>query len=400
MIFKIAVLFILVGVIIFLSKHITKYFNNNYPTKINKKNPNYAILIPARNESNVIEKLLLSIEKQTVKIDPKNVYIIVESITDETVDIAKKHNMNIFIRQLLNLKRKGYALMEVIEEITKTKKYDAYFIFDADNVLDENYFKEMTKTYLEGYDIGIGYRNILNKDNSIATSSSLIFTIINVLSNNHKSKYHLNCNASGTGFYISGKVINELKTYPFHTLTEDYELSLYACVNNLTCFYNKDAVFYDEQPTTYKQYVTQRTRWIKGYLQARNLYRNKLISKLIKLDNNFASTYEALIGVYDILLVIIGLFLMVISFIFTNNLLNLINILAIFLAVYIILAIFTIYLLSKESRYNLSKNLKIKTILINPFMLFTYIPCFIKALFIKDLEWDKINHGITPKNNK
>ena len=52
--------------------------------------------------------------------------------------------------------------MEAIERITKAKNYDAYFIFDADNILDKNYISEMNKSFMSGYDIGIGYR--LNKN--------------------------------------------------------------------------------------------------------------------------------------------------------------------------------------------------------------------------------------------
>ena len=76
-----------------------------------------------------------------------------DSVTQE--QIAKKYNANIIIRQKLELKRKGYALMEAIEKITKTKNYDAYFIFDADNILDKNYISEMNKSFMSGYDIGI-----------------------------------------------------------------------------------------------------------------------------------------------------------------------------------------------------------------------------------------------------
>lgn len=34
--------------------------------------------------------------------------------------------------------------MEAIERITKTKNYDAYFIFDADNILDKTTFQKWT----------------------------------------------------------------------------------------------------------------------------------------------------------------------------------------------------------------------------------------------------------------
>jgi cellulose synthase/poly-beta-1,6-N-acetylglucosamine synthase-like glycosyltransferase len=391
MIVNIAIVLIVFGIFLFISKEFFKRFNNNYPESLEKKTSNFAIIIPARDESNVIEDLIISIENQSIKINSKNIYIIVEDKNDPTIEIAKKHQINIILRKKIELKRKGYALMEGIESIIKEKKYDAYFIFDADNILDPNYFKEMTKTYEKGYDIGIGYRKIKNKENAIAVSSGLIFTIINVLSNKNRAKFSLTCNISGTGFYISGKVINNLKTYPFHSLTEDYELSLYSAIHNLTTSYNEKAYFYDEQPTNYNQYFTQRCRWIKGYFEAREIYRKQLFQKLNIKNPNFASIYSYLIGVYDILIIIIALLLLIINFILNSK--NFFaSILILFLIIYFILAILTAYLIHLETYLNINNKLKIKTILLNPFMLMTYILCAIKVIFVKNLKWEKIVH--------
>lgn len=370
---------IILGLIVLISKFIIRFYKGILPKK-QKEASNFSILIPARNESNVIEDLLKSIKNQSEKINFENVYIIIENKSDKTIKIAKKYNANIIIREKLNLKRKGYALMEAIDKITEEKLYDAYFIFDADNILDKDYLKEMKKTYLEGYSIGIGKRKIKNKTNSIAISSQLIFTLINDLSNKNRNKYNVNANASGTGFYISGKIINKLKTYPFHSLTEDYEISLYAVINNLTTKYNEKAIYYDEQPTDYKTYFNQRTRWVKGYFETRKIYTKDLIKKL-KLDNkNYKSVYTSLIGVYDLILILIGLLIKCYKYP-----------LEIILAVYTALIIFTILLLYKEN-ININKTLYLKVLLINPLLLLTYIPCLIKSIFKKDIEWTVIQH--------
>lgn len=387
-----AIILITLGTILLILKLIYMRKNSNYPTKLYQKTHNFAILIPARYEENVIKNLLDSIQKQSFKINPQNVYVIVESEKDKTIKIVNDYHMNIIIRKKLYLKRKGYALMEAIEEITKTKLYDAYFIFDADNVLDKDFFSEMIHTYDNGYDIGIGYRNIKNKDNVISTSSILIFTIINNFLNTIKSKYSLTCYLSGTGFYISGKVINKLKTFPFHSLTEDYELSLYSVLNNLTTYYNPKAMFYDEQPNTFKCYFIQRTRWIKGFFEARKKYLKSIIKNYHLNKTNKGSYFDAIIGIYDILLIIIGLVVLILYLLIssTNKLLN-ISILL--LIIYLVLIIITIILIKIDQKLQLSNSLKLKTIFIHPFLLLTYIPCAIKALITKNLEWNVIRHG-------
>ena len=40
--------------------------------------------------------------------------------------------------------------------------YDAFLVFDADNVLDTGYFTAMNKTFSQGYDILTSYRNSKN----------------------------------------------------------------------------------------------------------------------------------------------------------------------------------------------------------------------------------------------
>ena len=365
------------------------------PKKYNNKK-RYCILIPARYESKVINNLLLSITKQTTKINPKDIYIIVESIKDKTVDIAKQYNMNIILRENLSLKRKGYALNDAVTYILKKQiHYDAYFIFDADNILDKDFIKNMEKSINEGYDIGIGYRNTKNSNTLVSASSALTFSMINTMLNERKNKYHNNLTISGTGYYIKGSIIEEWNSFPFHSLTEDYELTLYAILNNLTTTYNKKAIFYDEQPDNFNISLKQRTRWVKGYFEARKKYINKISKSEIKNDPNFASKVNAFLGVTPYIYIIIGLLIILVNILITKGITSFLCYLTIFLLlIYILLALFTILMLKKEKNsLNISKSMKIKVIFYNPIFMFSYIICLLRSIFIKDVKWDRIEHN-------
>lgn len=360
----------------------------------NKKR--YCILIPARYESKVINNLLLSITKQTTKINPKDIYIIVESIKDKTVAIAKQYNMNIILRENLSLKRKGYALNDAVTYILKKQiHYDAYFIFDADNILDKDFIKNMEKSINEGYDIGIGYRNTKNSNTLVSASSALTFSMINTMLNERKNKYHNNLTISGTGYYIKGSIVEEWNSFPFHSLTEDYELTLYAILNNLTTTYNKKAIFYDEQPDNFNISLKQRTRWVKGYFEARKKYINKISKSEIKNDPNFASKVNAFLGVTPYIYIIIGLLIILINILITKGITTFLCYLTIFLLlIYILLALFTILMLKKEKNsLNISKSMKVKVIFYNPIFMFSYIICLLRSIFIKDVKWDRIEHN-------
>ena len=382
---------ITISILTLLYKYLIMKKNTNYPQK-EKNGHNYAILIPARNESLVIEKLLISIENQTKKIKPEDVYVIVETKKDKTVSIVEKHKMTIVYRKNLNKKRKGFALDDAIKEILKSnKKYDAYFIFDADNILDKNYIKEMTKSFDEGYDIGIGYRNTKNSKNLVSAASALTFSMINTIGNKRKSKYTNNLIISGTGYYIKGTIIESWKGFPFNSLTEDYELSLYSILNNLTTTYNDSAIYYDEQPEIFDVTITQRSRWVKGYFDARRNYIHKIRKSISKKDKNYASKITALIGVNPLITLIIGILLLLIDSItsFKNFIISL---LIIFILIYITLMIFTYIIIKKEENKLDIKVSKILLLFYNPFYLLSYIYCLYIAVTKKDLGWQEIKH--------
>ena len=279
---------IIFDIMLFIVTAFKSRSNHNYPIKESISNPKFAVLIPARDESKVIEGLIKSIKDQTFNINMNDVYVIVEDINDYTCDIVKKYGATTIVRKNLELRRKGYALDEAVKFILDSgKKYDAYFIFDADNVLDKDYFRNMNETFFNGYDIGIGYRNTKNgNDNIVAACSTLTFSMINTLGNLQKNKDSRNVTISGTGFYIKGSFIEKWKGYPFHTLTEDYELTLYSSLNEMTSFYNDKAMFYDEQPTSFKVSLDQRTRWIRGFFDARKIYVKKLYEAFKTNDRN------------------------------------------------------------------------------------------------------------------
>ncbi len=371
----------------------------------NYNEPSFAIIIPARDESLVISNLLDSIKRQSIKVNTKDIYIIVESRKDKTVEIAKSRNINIVYRRDLTKKRKGYAIDDAVKKILKAKKhYDMYFIFDADNILDRNFFKEMIKSYKKGYDIGIGYRNTKNGNSNIySAASSLTFSMINTFSNNYKVKHNLTLTVSGTGFYIKGEILEKLGGYPFNSLTEDYELSLYAVLNNLTSTYNTKAKYFDEQPTSYSVTIKQRTRWVKGYFVSRNKYYPLLKEKLKNKYDNYPSVYITLVGVKPYILLVVSVILYLANLIYriiSNSIVKieitslLLQFFVIILFIYLVLVIFTGILLIKEKdNLRLNRKMKVKVLFYNPIFLASYVKCLYLALRNKDLTWEKIEHS-------
>lgn len=406
MVFRVVSLaFIFVGLVIMLITSIMSKKNNNKPRK-RKDNHNFCFLVPARYESNVIEDLLISIKKQTIKVNMEDVYVIVESKNDETVGICKKYKATVVIRKHLELQRKGYALDEAVKFIlSKNKDYDAYFIFDADNVLDKDYIKNMIPIFDKGYDLASGYRNCKNGNkSSIAACSALTFSLVNTVFNEKKNRETKNITFSGTGFYIRGELIKKWGGYPFHSLTEDYELSSYATLNNLTTYYNTKSVFYDEQPLRFKDTINQRVRWIRGYFDVRKMYKAKIFKALDKKDPNNGSKIDESIGIVPFIFMVLGLviwFLALVFFIAYNLFLgnkvwqlHLLELTIFMIIIYITMMVMTIVILFLEGKkLDLTIKSRIKAMFINPIFMISYVPCAVKALTTKEVKWTRVEHG-------
>ena len=109
-----------------------------------KKNHRYAVLISARNEEKVIGNLVDSIKKQDYPSELIDVFVVADNCTDNTYSVAKNAGAIAYERFNTELKGKSYALDYLLGKINEEygdKGYEAYFIFDADNLLDKNYIK-------------------------------------------------------------------------------------------------------------------------------------------------------------------------------------------------------------------------------------------------------------------
>ena len=361
------------------------FIKNNRNLKPADKMKTFCFLIPARDESKVIENLIQSILEQTVDVNPKDIYVIVEDINDPTVCINQKYGIQTIVRQDFTIRTKGRALHEAFNHIEK--KYDAYFIMDADNILDKHFVSEMQKSYQEGYDIAIGYRNAKNgNDSLIAGASTLTFSLLNTVLNRSKQKRNVNCTISGTGFYIASRCMKKWEGYPFYSLTEDYELTLYSILHNIPVGYNEKAIFYDEQPISYKNTINQRKRWIKGYFQNRKKY-VPLIRK--EKEISFAAKVETLIGVTPYILLIIAIVFWSIYCIILKK--YWIPLLFLF-SIYLILILVTAYILKEDDQLLLTSKMKRRLLFFHPVYLLSYIHIALLVVIFPNVAWEKVEH--------
>ncbi|MDD4089858.1 MAG: glycosyltransferase family 2 protein [Tissierellia bacterium] len=370
------------------------------------KNHKYAVVIAARNESAVIAQLIKSIKKQNYPSELLDIYVVADNCTDNTALVAKKAGARVFERFNKQLVGKGYALDYAFKNIIKSNKcYEGYFVFDADNLLDENYVSEMNKVFDNGYRIITSYRNSKNYDtNWLSAGYSLWFLREAKYLNNSRMILNTGCAISGTGFMVSDEIIRKNNGWKHHLLTEDIEFTIDNALQGEKIGYCGNAVLYDEQPYIFKQSWNQRLRWAKGFYQVFAKYGIELIKSIFTKRSFYC---------YDMFVTIMpALFLTLISvavnlILFSIGLINIetypklmgetigaimLSVLNSYMVLFILGLITTI---TEWKNINSSFRKKIKYIFSFPIFIFTYIPISIVALFkFKKIEWQPITHSI------
>ena len=244
------------------------FFTRKFKPAKNKHK--YAILIAARNEKNVIGNLLDSINKQDYDMSLVTTFVVADNCTDNTAEIARNHGAVCYERFDNDHRTKGYALeflLDRIEEDYGRMSFEGYFIFDADNLLNTDYISRMNDSFDEGCKIITSYRNTKNFDENWIASTYALHWIRSIRANHRaRSVLRLATNIQGTGFLFTNEIVKN--GWHYTSLTEDRALTADAVAQGYQITYNDKAMFYDEQPTSLKVALRQRTRWSKGHLQA------------------------------------------------------------------------------------------------------------------------------------
>lgn len=243
--------------------------------KINHK---FAFIISARNEEKLIGNLIDSLYEQDYPKELLKIYVIADNCTDNTSKVAIDHNAIVIERNDLEFIGKSYALDKVLNyAINDDSDIEAFIVFDADNVVDKNFTKEMNKAFDEGYKIATSFRNSKNYGASwVASGAGMTFFRECRIMHRMRSRFNMTTYVSGTGFMVSKDIIKENGGWINHLLIEDVEFSIDEYLKGYKVAYVADAIMYDEHPENFKDSWRQRLRWCKGNHQCFKKFNFKL----------------------------------------------------------------------------------------------------------------------------
>ena len=366
-----------------------------------KKDHKFMAIIPAHNEEAVIVNLIESLKKQNYPKDLLDIYVIADNCTDQTAKIAKEHGAIVYERIDEEHKTKGYAMNWFLNKmIQKNADYDAFCVFDADNIVDKDFMKNMNKKLCQGEDIVQGYRDIKNPTDSwVSAGYAIFYWTMNRFY--HLARYNLGLSPliNGTGFMVRFDLIKK-EGWNTKTLTEDIEFSLKNIIKGRKIGWAIDAKVYDEQPIGFRQSWSQRSRWTVGHLQCMKYYTTDLVKSV--------KEHKSLLN-FDGLLYILGIPMMLLTFL----------LLGVNLGIYMVDGMTFTELMENYGRYLFATFLMpiatailimvldkrpikpmLKGLALYPLFMGSWILINIKCIIKPNTKWEKINHVRDVKINE
>lgn len=259
----------------------------------NPQKSKLAVIVPAKNEKG-LRVLLDSLAAQTYDKDFYDTYVVVAQDDDPNIELCKSYK-NTYSKVVQNQSCKGQALDGILQDLLREteKNYAAFVIVDADNIVDANFLMEMNNALVLDKQIVLGKRRIKNylygrKYRSWAVNcNALTYTFLDKMGNCFRSERNMSNTICGTGLMVRRDLVQQMGGWPYRSMTEDFELTVTALLNNWTSCYYEYAVTYTEEGVSLKSCNARRRRWLMGYAQVGSKYGKEVSKKFWKYVRDF-----------------------------------------------------------------------------------------------------------------
>ena len=228
----------------------------------------FGIIIPARNEEEVIADTVKTLFRQNYPRELFDVFVVAHNCTDRTAERAREAGATVFELNDDDPKHKrvSYALQHGFREILRNyDHYDAFIHFDADNLMNDDYIARMNDALDSGVKIARCFENSKNIDQNLWTGVSGLYYIRDSRIACHvRSALHTDQMLTGAGMMVSADIIRRHNGWKCMGVSDDAEFTLQAMLEGERTYYVPDAMVYEDQPSTLRDTVNRNKRMGHG----------------------------------------------------------------------------------------------------------------------------------------
>jgi cellulose synthase/poly-beta-1,6-N-acetylglucosamine synthase-like glycosyltransferase len=259
-----------------LTKAFTAYFvavglftlKRRRARKTSPPSARFAILIPARNEQSVIAEIVESLKNQNYPADLRDIYVIPNNCSDNTERTAR--NAGAYILKCRGpVRNKGDVLHEAIDQLMRSaRKYDAFCVFDADNLVHPDFLAWTNTAFSEGARVTKSANSVKNPYSSATAGCyAAWFAMYNTFFSRPRAALGLSSKFNGTGFAFRREIMEKYGGWTMRDIAEDAQFAVECALQGERIDYVPEAITYDEAPENFYVSLVQRRRWCSGVME-------------------------------------------------------------------------------------------------------------------------------------
>ena len=258
-----------------------------------KYEPTVSILIPARDEENVIGRLLQRMTELTYPQGKLQVIVIDDASSDATGQIAEEHSRSCECIEVLHRDKKagGKGKASALNSGLEHSTGEIVLCFDADYYPQREIVEKLVKEFVAPAVGAVqGRPVVLNEAQNIVTRLVTLERIGGYrVDQEARDTLGLIPQFGGTVGGFRRSVLEKLGGFDETMLTEDTDLTFQVYLAGFKVRYVSDAECYEEAVDNWKAYWRQRTRWARGHMQvcfkhALRVLRSKKLNIKEKID--------------------------------------------------------------------------------------------------------------------
>lgn len=241
----------------------------------------FLCLTAAHNEQVVIGPHVENMLRMNYPADFFRVIVIADNCSDNTAAVAEAAGAGVWVRHSNRERGKGYALEWALHRRADLTQFDAVCVFDADNLVEDNFLAVMAQEIGRGRQIIQAHLDTKNPwDSWVTASYAISYWFMNRFWQRARMRLGLSGALGGTGFCVTTQVLRRLR-WGAHSLTEDLEFTVRAVLDGIHVHWTPHTKVYDEKPITFEATIPQRTRWLQGHWSVAFDYSPKLLRKAL-----------------------------------------------------------------------------------------------------------------------
>ena len=233
--------------------------------------PTISILIPARNEEKVIERILQRMTELTYPKNKMQIIVIDDASTDNTAVIAEQYSKTYsYIKAIHRNKQEGgRGKASALNAGFKHANGEIIYCFDADYYPQKDILEKLTKEFVDP-EVGVvqGRITVLNEPQNMVTRLVALERIGGYsVDQRARDSLGLITQFGGTVGGVRRSLLEYLGGWDESILAEDTDLTFSVYLAGYKVRYVHDAECYEEAVESWRAYWKQRYRWAKGHMQ-------------------------------------------------------------------------------------------------------------------------------------